>query len=104
MIKLEKRRVYLKETWSMSYLDRYIFAVLKHFSCLIIPNVNPLKLSIIDLWRWAMIVFVFTPACFLFCFFEAVTLKRQKMPDGDGNFSESDDWYYSSDLWVVKRD
>ncbi len=103
MIKLEKRRVYVKETWTMSYSDRYIFAVMKHFSCLIWPNANPLKLSIADIWKWIMIL-IFIPACVLFCFFDAVKLKSAKMPKGDGTFSESEDWYYSGDLWVVKRD
>lgn len=101
-MKFEKRNVYIKEFWTMSYMDRLAYRVVNALSGIEFPEINPLKMSIHSVYRWLMLVgyllflLVLAP-------YDAHSLKSKPMPESkDPALKGGDDWFIENQ-WVVKR-
>ena len=101
-MKLEKRDVYIKEFWSMSWVDRYIYTVVNQYCRIESREKNPLKWSAYEILMivGTLIIFLLIPFVSVHT---AFYLKRQPMPESnDPMFEGGQDWY-TSNKWVVKR-
>lgn len=102
MIKFEKRDVYIKELWSMSWLDRYIYTVANQYCRIENIKVNPLRWSAYDILI-AIAVFIIVLLIPFVSIHEAFKLKNKPMPESDdAMFKGGQDWRLTN-KWVVKR-
>ena len=101
-MKLEKRDVYIREFWSMSWVDRYIYTVVNQYCRIEGRELNPLKWSAYEILMIVGTIIV----CLLIPFvsiYNAFYLKKRPMPDSkDPMFRGCDNWRIEK-KWVVKR-
>ena len=101
-MKLEKRDVYIKEFWTMIWLDRYVYTVVNTYCRIESREKNPLKWSIEELVMIIGTFLIFTIIPFT-SIFSAFYLKHIPMPESnDPMFKGGQDWR-EVNKWVVKR-
>lgn len=102
-MKLEKRNVYIKEFWTMSYIDRLVYEFVNTVKSINKLELNPLKWNVIMVLKFSLGVVLFL-MLLLMIPYAAHRLKFRKMPQSnDRFFRDRDDWYIENQ-WVVKKD